>query len=96
MGLKAASGEYVMLLNNDTVVAPGAIYAMVRHLEHNPIIGVVGPLTNNIGNEAKLFVDYNDMSQMKDIARQVTTGYRGVYTSINVVAYFSVMFRRPD
>jgi len=96
IGIDAAFGDYVMLLNNDTVVAPGAISAMVRHLERNPVIGVVGPLTNNIGNEAKLFVEYEDMGQMKDIARQATTGYRGIATPVNVAAYFAVMFRRID
>ncbi len=96
VGLKAASGDYVMLLNNDTVVAPGAINAMVSHLVNNAHIGAVGPLTNNIGNEAKLFVEYEDIEQMKDIARQATTGYRGVYTPINVLGYFAVMFRRRD
>jgi len=65
-------------------------------LERNPNIGAVGPLTNNIGNEAKLFVEYENMEQMKDVARQATTGYRGIFTPINVVAYFAVMFRRAD
>ncbi len=96
VGLEAAKGKYVMLLNNDTVVAPGAIHAMVRHLAHNPAIGAVGPLTNNIGNEAKLFVEYEDMEQMRLVARTATTGYRGVCTPISVVAYFAVMFRRQD
>ena len=96
VGINAASGEYVMLLNNDTYVAPGAIYSMVRHLAHNPTIGVVGPLTNSIGNEAKLFVDYEDMDQMREVARSATTGYRGVHTTISVAAYFAVMFRRDD
>lgn len=96
IGLEAATGDYVLLLNNDTVIAPGSVYAMVRHLERNPAIGVVGPLTNNIGNEAKLFVEYENMGQMKDIARQATTGYRGRFTPIRVAAYFAAMFRRPD
>jgi GT2 family glycosyltransferase len=96
VGLEAATGEYVLLLNNDTVVAPGAIYAMVRHLMFAPAIGVVGPLTNNIGNEAKLFVEYENMHQMKNIARQATTGYRSLSTPISVVAYFAAMFRRND
>ena len=96
VGLEAATGEYIMLLNNDTVVTPGAIHAMVRHLDHNPIIGVIGPLTNNIGNEAKLFVGYEDMEQMRSVARSATIGYRGVFTPIPVVAYFAAMFRRKD
>ena len=96
VGLEAATGEYVMLLNNDTFVAPGAVYAMVRHLARNPAIGSVGPLTNSIGNEAKLFVEYEGMDQMRFVARSATTGYRGVYSSIPVVAYFAVMFRHKD
>ena len=33
---------------------------------------------------------------MKKIARKETLGYRGVHSSINIVAYFAVMFRRTD
>ncbi len=96
VGLKAASGEFVLLLNNDTFLAPGAIHAMVRHLQRNPGIGVVGPLTNNIGNEAMLPVNYGNMEEMKLIARECTTGYRGQFTPIRVAAYFAVMFRKQD
>ena len=96
VGISASTGKYVLLLNNDTVVAPGAILSMVNHLINNPKIGVVGPLTNNIGNEAKLFVEYENMDQMKNVARSATTGYRGKHLSINVVAYFAVMFRKSD
>lgn len=96
VGIKAANGAYILLLNNDTYVAPGAIHAMVSHLERDPNIGVVGPLTNNIGNEARIEVSYKDMSQMKRAARSVTTGYRGVSTELRVVAYFAAMFRAGD
>ena len=95
-GLSAAAGEYVLLLNNDTYLAPGAIHAMVRHLRDNPGIGVVGPLTNNIGNEARLDVNYADMAEMIDVARSVTTGYRGMYSPVRVSAYFAAMFRTAD
>lgn len=41
-GLKQASGEYLLLLNSDTVVSPGAIEKMVDYLEGHPEVGVVG------------------------------------------------------
>ena len=85
-----------MLLNNDTFVAPGAVYAMVRHLRDNPEIGAVGPLTNNIGNEAKVFVSYDDMDQMKRTARRITLGFRGQFLEVGALGYFAVMFRRKD
>ena len=96
VGLERATGEYVLLLNNDTYVAPGAVYSMVRHLRDNPEIGAVGPLTNNIGNEAKVFVRYGDMDQMKKTMRRMTLGYRGRFLEVGALGYFAVMFRRKD
>jgi GT2 family glycosyltransferase len=42
-GVKRAQGQYVMVLNNDVQVAPGALSAMVEALETMPKVGVVGP-----------------------------------------------------
>ncbi len=96
VGIEAATGDYILLLNNDTVVAPGAVTAMVTHLQNNSTIGAVGPLTNNIGNEAKVFAEYADMGEMKQVAQSLTLGYRGQFTSIPVLAYFAVMFRKEN
>ena len=96
IGMARARGEYVLLLNNDTYVAPGAIYGMARHLARHPEIGAVGPLTNNIGNEARLAVDYTDMEEMRRAARRIAWGYRSRHISVNALAYFAVMFRRCD
>ncbi|MFM2355055.1 MAG: hypothetical protein RLZZ528_791 [Pseudomonadota bacterium] len=96
LGIRAAQGDYVLLLNNDTYVPPGAIRAMVGHLQRNRNIGVVGPLTNNIGNEARVDIDYADMTGMRAAARLLTAGYRGHWTEIPVAAYFCAMFRRAD
>jgi N-acetylglucosaminyl-diphospho-decaprenol L-rhamnosyltransferase len=37
------TSDYVMLLNNDTVVEPGALDALVEYLEAYPEVGAVGP-----------------------------------------------------
>lgn len=95
-GIRAATGEFVLLLNNDTFLAPGALLAMVRHLQRNPELGIVGPMTNNIGNEARIEIAYADMDQMARAARDLATGHRGQWTPIAVCAYFCAMFRRAD
>lgn len=95
-GIEAATGEYVLLLNNDTFLAPGALLAMVRHLQRNPQVGIVGPMTNNIGNEARVEIAYADMDDMIRAARDLATGHRGQWTPIPVCAYFCAMFRRAD
>ncbi|PWW00219.1 hypothetical protein DFR52_103421 [Hoeflea marina] len=96
VGIAEATGDYVLLLNNDTFVPPGAIAAMVAHLEANPSIGVVGPMTNNIGNEARVEIDYADMAEMMRRARDLVIGYRGRHSEMPVAAYFAAMLRRDD
>lgn len=41
-GLSAARGEYVLLLNNDTVIFPGCIDALVSTADADPTVGLVG------------------------------------------------------
>ncbi|MGC8667236.1 MAG: glycosyltransferase family 2 protein [Chthonomonadales bacterium] len=43
-GLAVASGEFVVLLNPDTEVYPGAMEALVAFLRDHPDVGVVGPM----------------------------------------------------
>jgi hypothetical protein len=42
-GLRRAKGRHCALLNNDTVVLPGALERCVGYLDANPSVGVVGP-----------------------------------------------------
>lgn len=41
-GLKIAKGEFILLLNSDTVVSKDAIKKVIGYLENNPESGVVG------------------------------------------------------
>jgi len=43
LGIAATAGDYVLLLNPDTVVPPGAIQALVEALDRNPDAAVAGP-----------------------------------------------------
>jgi hypothetical protein len=42
-GIRASRGRYVLILNPDITVRPGAIEAMFRHMEGNRDIGIMGP-----------------------------------------------------
>lgn len=43
VGIRATRGEFVLLLNPDTIVPPGAIAALVRALTARPDAAIVGP-----------------------------------------------------
>ncbi len=47
LGIKAATGEYVLLLNTDIVILHDALEAMVAYLDTHPRVGVVGPRLMN-------------------------------------------------
>jgi N-acetylglucosaminyl-diphospho-decaprenol L-rhamnosyltransferase len=42
-GIRATASELVLLLNNDTIVPPGALDALVARLDANPAAAVAGP-----------------------------------------------------
>lgn len=43
LGIRAARGRYVLIMNPDITVRPGSIDALVRHMDESPEIGVLGP-----------------------------------------------------
>src|SRR5262245_18985347 len=47
IGLRAAQGRYLMLLNPDTEIVGDALPAMVAYMDAQPEVGIVGPHTLN-------------------------------------------------
>ena len=95
-GIRASTGEYIVLLNNDTVVPRGWLTGMVkRFLAGEKKIGIVGPVTNSIGNEAMVRVGYTGLENMPAAAYAYTAGHMGMtYPHDGVLAMFCVMFPR--
>jgi GT2 family glycosyltransferase/glycosyltransferase involved in cell wall biosynthesis len=94
VGLAAATGEYLILLNNDTYVTPNWVRTLVNHLRRNPGLGIVGPVTNNIGNEARIEIGYDDMQGMRAAAAAYTRRHAGELLPIRTVAFFCVAMPR--
>lgn len=94
LGLAIANGEYLVLLNNDTHVTPGWVRTMVNHMRRNPDLGLLGPVTNNIGNEARIDIFYDDMTQMMKRAAQYTHAHLGQLYPLRTAAFFCVMLKR--
>ncbi len=93
-GLAAASGDPLVLLNNDTVVTRGWLTALHRHLETNPRLGLVGPVTNAIANEARIEVGYADLAELPRWAAAWVRRHDGETFEIPMLAFFCVATRR--
>jgi GT2 family glycosyltransferase/glycosyltransferase involved in cell wall biosynthesis len=94
VGLAAATGDYLVLLNNDTYVTPNWVRTLVNHLRRNPGIGILGPVTNNIGNESRIEIQYRDMREMRTAAAAYTRRHAGELLPIRTVAFFCVAMPR--
>ncbi len=93
-GLALAEGEYLVLLNNDTVVVRGWLAGLIRHLASHPEWGLVGPVTNWIGNEAQIPVGYRTLEELPAWAARHCRENAGKYFPIPVLAMFCVGLRR--
>ena len=94
VGISAASGDVVVILNNDTCVTRGWVHDLVRHFEGDPSLGLVGPVTNNIGNEAKIDIEYSSPDEMESAARRYTLMHARELLPIERIAFFCVAISR--
>lgn len=92
-GMAVASGEFIVLLNNDTVVTRGWLTKLLRHLEDSKV-GMVGPVTNWAGNEAKIDVKYETLEEMEAFAERYTAEHEGVSFELKMLAMFCLAMRR--
>src|SRR5262249_43630181 len=92
-GIRLSSGDYIVLLNNDTIVPRGWLSRLLKHLV-DPKVGIVGPVTNFVGNEAKLQVGYRTWAEMEEFAQDQTWDNHGRIADIHMLAMFCVAMRR--
>ena len=92
-GLAVATSERLVLLNNDTIVPPGWLHRLLRHL-NDPRVGLVGPMTNFVGNEARLECNYQSIAEMEAFATEHTQLRDGEAADISMLAMFCLAMRR--
>ncbi len=91
---RLAKGEYLILLNADTLVTPGWLGRLLWHLEHDSSIGLLCAVTNFAGNEAKISSQYSDETSMEKFAAQLATRTRHRTTELTMAPLFCGAIRR--
>ncbi|MBM4261185.1 MAG: glycosyltransferase family 2 protein [Deltaproteobacteria bacterium] len=92
-GIARARGDFLVLLNNDTIVPPGWLEGLLWHLQDRAI-GLVGPVSNFVGNEARVEVYYRTWEEMESFARYTMRRNARTIADIHMLAMFCVAFRR--
>ncbi len=91
---RLASGRYLVLLNNDTVVLPGWLEALVHALAADVRAGLVGPMTNSSGTDAQLGTPYGDLEQMARFANEYTAAHAGERAEPTMLALYCAAISR--
>ncbi|TKF02067.1 glycosyltransferase [Vibrio kanaloae] len=94
VGLEAAEGDVLVILNNDTYVGPYWLSGLIKALDANSELGLVGPVTNNIGNESKINISYDNWSEMEIKALGYCAREANKIISIDCAAFFCVALSR--
>ena len=94
-GMALAEGDYVLLLDNDTIVTPGWLDTLVGHCERIPRLGLVGPTTNYIsGKQLREGVRYSSAREMAEVALRITKENRNRLERANRLVGFCMLIER--
>jgi GT2 family glycosyltransferase len=90
-GLRIASGDALLLLNNDTIVTPGWLDNMLRCLYSAVDIGIVGPMTNYASGKQQIAEPFTDID---DMALRMNAPDDGKWLEVQRIAGFCFLFKR--
>ena len=91
---RMAQGEYLVLLNPDTIVTAGWLEKLIGALKKDPAIGVVAPVSNFSGNETKVNTYYRSLRQMERFAARRARDRQGESIGIDTIPLFCGLISR--
>lgn len=92
-GLAQAKGDYLVLLNSDTILTPGWLSGLIKHLQQ-PGAGMIGPVTNRCGNEAEVEASYQTYGELLRFARQRSHSQSGRNLELGMLSLFCAAWPR--
>lgn len=94
--LARARGDYVVMLNNDTLVPPGWLDSLIEwSLVDWPRIGLVGPMTNYAPPPQRVAETYADPATgLVSFAQEHRRRHEGRYSDVTRLSGFCMLMRR--
>ena len=93
-GIQAAVGRQVLLLNNDTIVTPGWLTRLLRALDSDRRIGLVGPCSNRVSGPQQVPVHYDSDDSLDGFAWDWGKEHDGVIEDVDRLVGFCLLIRR--
>ncbi len=92
--VELSSGAVLCLLNNDTVVTPGWLSRLTSAVLADPCLGMVGPTSGGVANEARIAAPYTNVAELLGWAEQQRRSNAGRSFSIGMLAMYCTVLRR--
>ncbi len=97
MGVKSSRGEYVVILNNDTIPSRTWLLHLLEGMKRDSSIGILSPVTNYVGEGPQLDEAAKklpaDVERIDQYANEISDRSALVYEP-NRLVFFCVMIRR--
>ncbi|QSZ27972.1 glycosyltransferase [Aceticella autotrophica] len=90
-GIAVSKGEFIVLLNNDTIVTKNWLKNMIDFINTHEDAGIVGPVTNNISGDQKIITYYKNINDMHEFAGKFNVQNQKWRKSLRLVGYCMVM-----
>lgn len=92
-GIRAAKGDIICLINNDTVVTPGWLKGLTDALESG--YDIVGPMTNYVAGLQKASTAlYEDEETLSLATKEWSEKNKGAVQEVNFVIGFCMVFKK--
>lgn len=94
-GMKLANDQNdIMLLNNDTILPPNALFWLRMGLYERETVGAVGPLTNFAGNDQQINNIFHTKEEYLHLAEQICIPMPNVYENKVWLVGFAMLVKR--
>jgi GT2 family glycosyltransferase len=92
-GIAMATGEFIVLINNDTIVRKGWLQKLILPLLHDPKVGLIGPITNSAGAIQNIHVTSTEVNEVLSELEEYTSRNSNDVYIVNKLGFFCVALR---
>lgn len=93
-GLKIATGDTLLVLNNDVIVSHNWLTNQLECLRSRPEIGIVGPMTNYASGKQKLPAEYETVEEFHELAQERNRPDPERWKPVQRLIGMSMLFKR--
>ena len=88
IGIAQAQGDFVILLNNDTLVSKCWVDKLIRGFDHD--VGLVGPISNRIGSMQQVSIPGVNRKNYLDLTTRYTAKHKTEQYEVEKLCFFCV------